>query len=276
VSRMKMGRGFAGRVALTGKPVVLGSKSTDIRFDPSVYNKLGFQSLCSVPIIAREKILGAICVGSRNSNYFPEGDTRLLRSIATQIGVAIENVELYEEAVETAITDSLTGLYNRRYFMEEIQRELARAGRNNTPLSVLMSDLDGLKLLNDRFGHDQGDLLIKTWGAIMKENIRVSDVVARFGGDEFVLLAPETDLKEANQLCQRLLSAANNCQIQIDGGIMGISVSIGLASYPDHATDAEEILKKADEAMYYAKRTGKNRICTADSVNTPPVSIALT
>ncbi len=276
VSRMKMGRGFAGRVALTGKPVVLGNKSTDIRFDPSVFKKVGFQSLCSVPIIAREKILGTICVGSRNSNYFPEGDTRLLHSIATQIGVAIENVQLYEEAVETAITDSLTGLYNRRYFMEEIRREFARAGRNNTPLSVLMSDLDGLKPINDRFGHDQGDLLIKTWGAIIKENVRVSDVVARLGGDEFVLLAPETDLKEAGQLSQRLLSAANNCQIQIDGGVMGISVSIGLASYPDHATDAEEILRKADEAMYYAKRAGKNQICTADSVNAPPVTITLT
>ena len=93
-SRMKMGRGFAGRVALTGKPVILGSKSADIRFDPSVFKKIGFQSLCSVPIIAREKILGAICVGSRNSSYFPEGETRLLRSIATQIGVAIENVQL--------------------------------------------------------------------------------------------------------------------------------------------------------------------------------------
>jgi len=178
--------------------------------------------------------------------------------------------------VETAITDSLTGLYNRRYFTEEMQREFARAERNNTPLSVLMSDLDGLKPVNDRFGHDQGDLLIRAWGAIMKDNIRVTDVVARLGGDEFVLLAPETDPKEAEQLSQRLLSTANTCQIQIDGGEMSISVSIGLASYPTHATNAEEVLRKADEAMYRAKRNGKNQICTADSVETPPVTMALT
>jgi diguanylate cyclase (GGDEF)-like protein len=273
---MKMGRGFAGRAALTGKPIVLGSKSNDIRFDPSILKKMGFQSLCCVPIIAREKILGAICVGSRNSSYFPESETRLLRSIATQIGVAVENVQLYEEAVETAITDSLTGLYNRRYFMEEIRRELARAERNNTTLSVIMSDLDGLKPVNDRFGHDQGDLLIKTWSTIMSENVRVSDVVARLGGDEFVLLAPETDPLEAHELSQRLLSAANTCQIQIDGGIMSISVSIGLASYPAHASDAEEILRKVDEAMYHAKRTGKNRICIADPVNAPSVQVTLT
>lgn len=178
--------------------------------------------------------------------------------------------------METAITDSLTGLYNRRYFMEEIRREFARAERNNTPLSVLMSDLDGLKPVNDRFGHDQGDLLIRAWGAVLRDNVRVSDVVARLGGDEFVLLAPETDRKEAEQLAQRLLSTANTCQIQIDGGEMSISVSIGLASYPTHATDAEEVLRKADEAMYHAKRTGKNQICIADSADTPPLTIALT
>lgn len=275
VSRMKMGRGFAGRAALTGKPVVLGSKSNDIRFDPSVFKSLGFQSLCCVPIIAREKILGAICAGSCNSSYFPEGETRFLRSISTQLGVAIENVQLYEEAVETAITDSMTGLYNRRYFMEEIRREIARAERNNTSLCVIMNDLDGLKQVNDRFGHDQGDLLIKSWGAIMREEVRGSDIVTRLGGDEFILLTPETDLQEAEQLSKRLLSAANNSQVQVDGGIMGISVSIGIASYPVHATDVDELLRKADEAMYHAKKTGKNRICIADSEKTPSVSAVL-
>jgi len=272
MARMKLGKGFAGRAALTGKAVILSDTSAGMKSDP--LQKMGLRSLYSVPIMAREKILGTICVGSHDSRDFVERDIRLLGSIASQIGIAIENAQMYERAVEIAFTDSLTGLYNRRYLMEQIRRELARAERNKTALSLIMIDVDDLKTVNDRFGHDRGDGLLKELARIIKSKARASDVAARLGGDEFVVLTPDTDLVGASEVGQRLRSEAHLSRIQMGGREMGTSVSIGVASYPSHATSAESLLKKADEAMYEAKRAGKNRVCLATSTATamPPQS----
>jgi diguanylate cyclase (GGDEF)-like protein/PAS domain S-box-containing protein len=263
MTRMKLGKGFAGQAALSGKAVILSDTSAVIRSDSIVLQRMGLRSLYSVPIMAREKILGTICVGSHDSREFVERDTRLLGSIASQIGIAIENAQMYEKAVEVAFTDSLTGLYNRRYLMEQIRREMARAERKKTALSLIMLDVDGLKTINDRFGHDRGDILLKELARIIKTKARASDVATRLGGDEFVVLAPDTDQVGASKIGQRLSSKARLSRIQTAGWEVGISVSIGVASYPSHATSAEGLLKKADEAMYEAKRTGKNRVCLA-------------
>ena len=265
MARMKLGKGFAGRAALSGKAVILSDTSTGMKSDLIVLQRAGIRSLYSVPIIAREKILGTICVGSHDSRNFVERDIRLLGLIASQIGVAIENAQLYESAVEVAFTDSLTDLYNRRYLMEQIRRELARAERNKTAVSLIMIDVDDLKTVNDRFGHDRGDVLLKELARVIKTRARASDVVARLGGDEFVVLTPDTDLVGASEVGQRLWSEAHLSRIRMDGHEVGFSVSIGIASYPSHATSTEGLLKKADEAMYEAKRAGKNRVCLATS-----------
>ena len=263
VTRMKVGRGFAGRVALSGKPVIIGRTLTDMRFDPVVLEKEGLQSLSSVPIMAKDNILGVMCVGSYGSRDFIEHDVRLLVTIANQIGMAIDNAQLYEKTVEISFVDELTGLYNRRYLVEQMERDFARASRQRSPLSLLMIDMDGLKTINDRFGHNEGSEFLKQLGKIIKSNTRASDVAARLGGDEFVLLAPETDIEEAHEVGERLLSETRQYQRQIEGWEVGMSISIGIASYPTHASDVEDILKKADEAMYEAKRAGKNRLCLA-------------
>ena len=144
-----------------------------------------------------------------------------------------------------------------------MERDFARASRQRSPLSLLMIDMDGLKTINDRFGHNEGSEFLKQLGKIIKSNTRASDVAARLGGDEFVLLAPETDVEEAHEVGERLLSETRQYQRQIEGWEVGMSISIGIASYPTHASDVEDILKKADEAMYEAKRAGKNRLCLA-------------
>ncbi len=271
MARMKLGKGFAGRAALSGKAVILSDTSADMKSDLMVLQRMGLRSLYSVPIITREKILGTICVGSHGSRNIMERDVRLLGSIASQIGVAIENAQMYERAVEIAFTDSLTGLYNRRYLMEQIRRELARAERNKTAVSLIMIDVDDLKTVNDRFGHDQGDVLLKELARIIKTRARASDVAARLGGDEFVVLTPDTDLVGASEVGQRLWSEAHLSRLQMDDREVGFSVSIGIASYPSYAASTEGLLKKADEAMYEAKRAGKNRVCLATS----PVTTAV-
>jgi len=269
VARMKIGKGFAGRVAQSGKLAIVGNLSTDRRFDPIYLEGEELQSICSVPIMAKGDILGVISVGSHTSRRFHEREVRLLDSIATQVGIAIENAQLYEKTVEMAFNDDVTVLYNRRYFLEELERELARARRKRTPLSLLMMDVDGLKSINDRFGHAQGAAFLKELGNIIKANTRASDVAARFGGDEFVLLAAETDTREAVEIAERLRLETKSYSTQIEGWDVGMSISLGVATFPEHASDSEGLLKKADEAMYEAKKAGKNRTCVAKPLTSP-------
>ena len=134
--------------------------------------------------MAKERVLGLMCVGSYSSRKFPEGEVKLLGAIANQIGMAIDNAQLYERALELAFTDGLTGLYNRRYLMEQIEREFKRVERSEGSLSLMMIDLDELKGINDRFGHHEGDGVLKGLGGIIKANTRASDVAARWGGDD--------------------------------------------------------------------------------------------
>ena len=263
VKRMKVGKGFAGRVALTGKPLIVGNMTADARFDPIVLKREGFQSLSAIPIMSREKILGVLCVCSYGSRNFPDREVHLLGTIANQIGVAVENSQLYERTVEIAFTDSMTGLYNRRYLMEQIEREFARASRSESAFSVIMIDLDGLKTVNDRFGHYGGDAILKELGRIIKAGTRISDVAGRLGGDEFMLLAPETDSSEACDIGERIRSQVEQYHTEIDGEELRASISVGVASYPSHASAVKELLQRADEAMYNAKRSGKNQICLA-------------
>jgi diguanylate cyclase (GGDEF)-like protein/PAS domain S-box-containing protein len=263
VAKMKVGRGFAGRVALSGKPSVVSNSSHDKESAQIFLSGEGIESLCSVPILVNEEVLGVICVGKSDLSQFAKQNVRLLSSIAAQIGIAIVNAQLYEKTARMAFTDELTGLYNRRFLTEELERELGRARRKQTQLSLLMIDMDGLKSINDRFGHHHGSALLKQLGSIIKANTRVSDVAARYGGDEFVLLAPDTNSTEAAEIGERLRAEANSYRAEIDGWETGLTISVGIATFPAHGSDSEKLLRKADEALYEAKRAGKNRVCVA-------------
>ncbi|MBN1189539.1 MAG: diguanylate cyclase [Dehalococcoidales bacterium] len=263
MSRIRLGKGFIGRVALTGLSLVLDPTYYDPRFDPVVLERDNLWSLCSVPVFARDRIKGVICVGSRKQQQAPEQETQLFELIASQIGIAIDNALLYEKTVEMAFTDGLTGLYNRRYLLEEMERELSRTEREKSTFSVVSMDIDNLKVVNDRYGHNYGDHLLRGFGEIIKRVSRKSDIAARTGGDEFVIVAPECDQEQAMSLARRLLSEANACKMGIRGEDIRCSVSIGIAGYPVHGATVEEVLGKADKAMYAAKRSGKNRIMTA-------------
>lgn len=183
----------------------------------------------------------------------------MLGTIANQIGMAIENAQLYEHALELAFTDSLTGLYNRRYLMDQIEREFIRVQRSKAHLSLIMIDLDELKKINDRFGHHVGDGFLKEVARIVRVNTRASDVAARWGGDEFMLLTPGTDSVGASNIAERIRAQVERCTIKLAGKELRITISAGIVSYPTHASVLPELLKEADEAMYNAKRGGKNR-----------------
>jgi len=251
--------GFIGKVAQSGKPLLMEDVSVDHRLSRSKARGK-FESFAAVPIIAKEKIRGVMGVGSHRYREFPDWEVRMLGTISNQIGMAIENAQLYEHALELAFTDSLTGLYNRRYLMEQIEREFIRAERSKSPLSLIMVDLDGLKDINDSYGHHHGDAFLREVGRIIKVNTRASDVAARWGGDEFMLLATEADSASSSKIAERVRSQVGRYRMEINGRKVGITVSAGVVSYPAHALGISELIKNVDEAMYNAKRGGKNQL----------------
>jgi diguanylate cyclase (GGDEF)-like protein/PAS domain S-box-containing protein len=261
LSVLRDGDGFINQVAKSGKPLLVEDVSADRRFGTSRIKFGDIQSFAVVPAMSKEKILGVIGVGSHSHREFPDWEVRMLETIANQIGMAIENAQLYEHALELAFTDSLTGLYNRRYFMEQIEREFIRANRGKVALSLIMVDLDGLKSVNDRFGHHEGDIFLREVAGIIKANTRASDVAARWGGDEFMLLSPETDSDSAWKIAERIRGQVKRYHRILEGEEVGITISVGIVSYPVHASMISELLRRADEAMYSAKRDGKDRSC---------------
>ena len=261
VGGLMVAEGFTGQAALSKKPFVVEDVAADPRLTRVGAKEEGIQSFAAVPIVAKDKVLGVMGVGSYRSRQFPDREVKLLSTIANQMGMAIENAQLYEQALELASTDGLTGLYNRRYLMEQVERELNRAERSNGSVSLMMIDLDGLKAINDRFGHHEGDSILKGLGGIIKVNTRASDVAARWGGDEFMLLTPETSSKGAGRIGERIRSQVEGYRPKIDGEEVRITISVGIASCPAHASDVTQLLQRVDEAMYSAKRGGKNQIC---------------
>ena len=261
VEGRRIGEGFTGKAALSRKPLIVENIVSEPRLKRIGAKEEGLRSIATVPIVFKEKILGVISVGSYISRKFPEREVQLLGAIANQIGIAIENAQLYEQALELAFTDGLTGLYNRRYLMEQIEREFSRVARIGGSLSLIMIDLDGLKDINDRFGHHEGDVVLRGLGGIIKENTRSADVAARWGGDEFMLLTPDTHSKGARNIGERIKSQVSLYMPEINGEQVAISISVGIASYPGHASDVTQLLQKVDEAMYRAKRGGRNQLC---------------
>jgi len=251
--------GVLKQVLETGKPLLVENVSADHRFNNRSVKKDRIQSFAALSIMAKEKILGVMAIGSYVYREFPDWEVRMLGTIANQLGMAIENAQLYEHALELAFTDGLTGLYNRRYFMDQIEREFLRAQRNKSPLSLVMVDLDELKGINDRFGHHVGDGFLKEVAGIVKVNTRGSDVAARWGGDEFMILAPGTDGKGASKIAERIRAQVESYRVNLGGEEVGITISAGIVSCPDHAAAVGELLTKADQAMYNAKKCGKNQ-----------------
>lgn len=181
-------------------------------------------------------------------------------------GMVIRLVRQQRESIERlgweSLTDSLTGLFNRRYLQAKLREEKARADRYKRPFSIIMADIDHFKAYNDEHGHHKGDELLKKIASIFRKSVREIDVVCRYGGEEFLILLPETDTKQAQVVAERLRSlVAARTAGDLDSAAP-VTISMGIATYPHHATSPEMTILEADSALYQAKNTGRNRICT--------------
>jgi diguanylate cyclase (GGDEF)-like protein len=180
--------------------------------------------------------------------------------------MALTNLKLREKLRTQSVRDPLTGLFNRRYMEETLERELRRAERKAVPVGIIMLDLDHFKTFNDSFGHLGGDALLRSVGEFVQARFRREDVVCRYGGDEFAIILPETSLEATGQRAEQLREEIKTLQVQYRGKpLSGITLSAGLAAFPEHGTALDNLMQSADTALYRAKIEGRDRVVTAHS-----------
>jgi diguanylate cyclase (GGDEF)-like protein/PAS domain S-box-containing protein len=236
--------------------------------------------LC-VPILAQGEALGILHIQATDQNpNLSEAEMSFKTTFAAQVGLSVANIRLREALRAQSIKDPLTGLYNRRYLQEMLDREIRRAIRSEQALGILMLDLDHFKNFNDTYGHDAGDAVLRETGSFLVRSIRAEDFVCRYGGEEFVVVLPTADVRSAEARAQRIRAKLRDLVIMHDGRSLGlITVSIGVAALPNHGTNEHDLLQAADAALYRAKREGRDRVMVADvptavDIQTSSLSVA--
>jgi diguanylate cyclase (GGDEF)-like protein/putative nucleotidyltransferase with HDIG domain len=259
--RIPNGRGISGWVVANKKPIINGNPSMEPGYPTNPGEFTPLRSALSVPLDSPEATVGVLSLYHADKDAFTSDHLRILLAISSRIGLAIENALRFQQAESSATTDYLTGLPNARSLFLQLDRELARCKRNGTSLTVMVSDMDGFKQVNDRFGHLEGNRVLVLFAQALKESCREYDYIARMGGDEFVVVAPGLTPEAAKSRAEHLRRMA----AEAGRGVCGediLSLSIGQAVYPDAGLDAEDLLAEADRRMYLEKRkrpTQKNR-----------------
>lgn len=218
-----------------------------------------------IPLQADSGLVGEIrLAGRKGSSALDEAEKQMDSILANQFALALERLKLYKNLEEQSIKDGLTGVYNARYFFEAMGKEIQRARRYRRALSLLIIDVDNFKEVNDCYGHLAGDAVIKGVAMFLKGAARQTDVAARYGGDEFAVLMPDTDKKQALNLADRLLDKVRNHSFEVYADRIGVTLSAGAADYNEEDTDESDLVKRADQALYRAKAEGKDRVCWYD------------
>jgi diguanylate cyclase (GGDEF)-like protein/putative nucleotidyltransferase with HDIG domain len=212
-----------------------------------------------------DSMMGVLYVESMERADFPPEEMQLLRTLADVFAGALHNAQTYQKAQEQAITDGLTGVKTHRFFMEGLSSEWKRATRGSRQFSLVLMDLDRFKFVNDFYGHLEGDVVLQRVGHILEQNCRRSDVVARYGGDEFVILMPETSVEQAQQLASKLRGWVASDPLLRD---KNITASFGIASFPVDGSTPQELIQVADSSMYISKHQGGNAVSTPDNIDT--------
>ena len=224
------------------------------------------------PLFQEEEIIGILCLGPGVSNEeYPPDVLEMLGIMTNMLSVALHNAQNFEQIKALSYTDEMTGLHNYRFFTMRLREEIARAKRNELSLSLLILDVDYFKNYNDALGHPVGDEVLRQLSTLLKSSVRDNDIVARYGGEEFAVILPATDLAGAVRLAERIRVKVEKHRFPSEeiqpGGVL--TISIGIAVYPDNATNMEDAIVAADRALYFAKASGRNRVIEFNHINSP-------
>ncbi len=252
--------GLLAKVYNDGRPLHIPSEGINKYSQDPLFSVFKTNELVIMPTKAKNKVNGIIVADNLYTQKpISEDDMKIFEMLANHAGLAIENSQLYEMVVHKSRTDSLTGLWNHGFFQDALAEEIGQAQKTKHPLSLIMIDIDDFKKLNDSYGHQKGDLVLTQIAKILKENSREADKLCRYGGEEFAVILPNTPTEQAFAIAERLRQqVADSLFTMANTKAVHLTVSIGLATYPIHATTKEELIMKADKAMYTAKFTGKN------------------
>ncbi len=261
--RLKMGEGISGWVAREAKSVLVADAASDPRFYRRADQSSGFvtRSMMCAPLVARRRVIGTVQVlNKRDGNLFSEEDLQLFEILANQAAIAIENARLHTMAT----VDGMTGLYIKSYFQARMEEEFLRSKNTGQPLSLLMSDIDFFKKVNDNFGHQGGDAALVSLAQVIKDTVHrlgSDDMAGRYGGEEFCVLLPQSDPKRALEVGEMIRRNIESTPIPIGDREAHITISIGISSYPLHSAqiqNTDDFIRLADEALYLCKGRGRN------------------
>lgn len=250
-------------VVIKNQPFLVNNTSS---FPPyQDLSKNGITSFIIAPFKSREVTSGVVGIFSKSKRKFTLKDLDLLRMVSVPTSLIIENAELFEKTKILSITDTLTSLYNRRFFEEKLEEIFLKAKTYKRKFSLCMCDIDYFKFYNDSNGHPMGDIVLKKVAEIIKNEVKGNDIVARYGGEEFVIVFPDTDKKNALKVCEKLRKKIKDYKFPYEENQPNgdLTLSFGIATFPDDALTPEELIKKADFALYKAKEQGKNLVVTA-------------
>ncbi len=273
--RFGVGEGIAGRAAQRRQPILIDdvdAASIGIADHPKAAPA---RSALAVPLLSRGRLIGVLVAIDRlKAGHFTNQDARLLLLLLEPAAVAIDNAMLLRKSEELSITDDLTKLYNSRYLNATLRREVERSKRYRTPVSLIFLDLDGFKNVNDQYGHLWGSRTLVEVGKVIAATVREIDVVSRFGGDEFTVILPQTGPEGAAIIAERIRQRIAETSFLSSYGLqVSISASLGIASFPDHGQTKDDLLARADQAMYLVKGKGKNGVALAEPESLRPAVV---
>ena len=258
--RFSVGEGVAGWVAKHKKPVLIADVRNDARFKVVENQKRTMVSMISAPLMVKRRVIGVVSLTTREGNHrFTQDELELVVLMSAHISLALENNRLYE----ISVLDGLTNIYNRRYLEQRMIEEVAYSRRYNKSLSILLLDIDFFKRLNDTYGHQAGDYVLKMVSKTLSQALREYDVVARYGGEEFAIILPTTPKPEGAMIAERLRLSICDQAFRFKDQTIKCSISLGVACFPEDGLKPEELIAAADSALYCSKESGRNRVSLA-------------